>query len=444
MTQTSLPLLELEHRARGRIRARLTLPSVSLFLLTVATIPWRRATYFTGGVDPVVAAKAGLSLLALLLAFLVRQRCRRAIPIGTRSVWLLTGYCTITFFGAWSYGELVPTVVLIVRIGIVAATLMLLLRSRPLILVFNDLVAAMTLIVLISTATGLGNLAATGRLSGGIPPLDPNSIAMMCGVVVIACVWRALDGRASRAQIATAALFIGIFWATGSRTGLAALLISLVIMVAVCGHMRPQVFIALVVGLLGVTYLVAGTGLISAYFERGGTASITTLSSRTVAWSAAFNFAKTEWTTWFGAGLAVKQIPVEGQYWATQILDSSWVSALVQSGYLGVLLLGVWVVSVAAASLRSPRDYRVLLVGLTAYLVTRSILESGLFDSTPTFVTFFLVSLCSDQASRESLIPVKPPHRRLGLQGRGCLEPRGQRHGSHPGKRSDRAGASTS
>ncbi len=94
-----------------------------------------------------------------------------------------------------------------------------------------------------------------------------------------------------------------------------------------------------------------------------------------------------------GAGLAKKQVPVVGQFWKTQVLDSSWMSALVQAGRSG------WCCSVFGSRGRSrPRctghgAHRMLFVGLLAYLIARSILESGLVDSTTAFMTFFLVSV---------------------------------------------------
>ena len=60
--------------------------------------------------------------------------------------------------------------------------------------------------------------------------------------------------------------------------------------------------------------------------------------------------------TWFGQGLAQKKISVAGQWWDTQLLDSSWISAVVQGGYLGVglvVVLGAWTVINAAFSRRS-------------------------------------------------------------------------------------------
>ena len=134
--------------------------------------------------------------------------------------------------------------------------------------------------------------------------------------------------------------------------------------------------------------------MFGSFFGRGGAESITTLSSRTIAWSAAFDYSDSSWVRMMGAGLAKKEIPVVGQYWETQVLDSSWISALVQAGRVGMVLLGVWVVWTFVTSLNGTRAHCACCSSrLLAYLLMRSVLESGLVDSTTSFITFFLVSV---------------------------------------------------
>ena len=98
-------------------------------------------------------------------------------------------------------------------------------------------------------------------------------------------------------------------------------------------------------------YVSLATDVLGSFFGRGGAESITTLSSRTIAWSAAFDYSDSAWVRMMGAGLAKKEIPVVGQYWETQVLDSSWISALVQAGRVGMVLLGVWLVWAFVTSL---------------------------------------------------------------------------------------------
>ena len=79
-----------------------------------------------------------------------------------------------------------------------------------------------------------------------------------------------------------------------------------------------------------------GTTLIASVFTRGGSEDLSNLSNRTIAWEAAGDMDRDGWQRWFGQGLAQKEISVPGQWWDTQMLDSTWVSALVQGGYLGL------------------------------------------------------------------------------------------------------------
>jgi hypothetical protein len=144
-----------------------------------------------------------------------------------------------------------------------------------------------------------------------------------------------------------------------------------------------------------VAYVVLETDLLRSVLERGGSENVTTLSSRTIAWNAAFEMDRPWLQTWFGEGLSVKQIPVPGQYWSTQLLDSSWVSAFVQGGYLGIALVGVWSLALVVACLRAGRTWRPLLTGLLVFVLGRSFLESGLFDASASFITFILVSFAA-------------------------------------------------
>lgn len=155
-------------------------------------------------------------------------------------------------------------------------------------------------------------------------------------------------------------------------------------------------------------YLLLATNTVSALFSRGRDQNVTTLSSRTIAWDAALQFDLSWWQQWFGGGLAMKRIPVVGQYWKVQVLDSSWISALVQGGLIGLALTVLWILTIVVASLRCDRLWRSLWLGLVAFLVSRSFLESGLFDSTTAFLLLMLVSIMSENVARRAGTPVTP------------------------------------
>ncbi|NHB84220.1 hypothetical protein G7085_05165 [Tessaracoccus sp. HDW20] len=142
-----------------------------------------------------------------------------------------------------------------------------------------------------------------------------------------------------------------------------------------------------------LTLVALGTDLLSSVFTRGGTESVSGFSNRSIAWEAAANLDRDGWGTWFGQGLAQKEISVPGQWWDTQMLDSSWVSALVQGGYLGVAIVALLTLMVLVRALFAPRSMGPVWLGLALYLAVGGFLESGLFDGTVQFMVFLVVSL---------------------------------------------------
>jgi hypothetical protein len=283
---------------------------------------------------------------------------------------------------------------------ILAITIIVTIVAYPTNLVLPALVRVMVLFALVATVTGLGTLA-EGRLSGGLPPLPSNGLAFLCGLPTLALVWRQMQVRPGRRWYdwPTALVLLSIIWLTGSRTGLAALLFGIVVIMLQSRRLSVSIFLALVAVMPIGTYVILGTGAVSGLFARGGDQNITTLSSRTIAWSAALDLPGW-WQSWFGGGLSVVEVPVTGQYWAAQVLDSTWLSAIVQSGAIGTALCGVWVVWMVAGALRQQPATRVFLTGVLAYLLSRSILETGLFGATPDFVVLMMMSLMCEASAR--------------------------------------------
>ena len=163
-------------------------------------------------------------------------------------------------------------------------------------------------------------------------------------------------------------------------------------------------FLAMVAAVPAAMYAVLATSAVTDMLLRGGSQNVTTLSSRTIAWQAALTMDTSTYQRWFGGGLTLKHIPVSGQYWQTQLLDSSWVSGLVQTGILGLVVIGLWVLTTSVAALRTPRPWRPLWLGLLVFIVLRSLLESGLFDASTSFIVFALVSLASERSVRAAVV----------------------------------------
>jgi hypothetical protein len=369
-------------------------------LLLVSAVAWRKGSYFSGGLDAVVLAKAGLSVTALTLAATAPAR---GLPWGRFPVGplpLLAVYLGITTVGGALYESALPTVVLAARIVIIATTAAFLVHAFPIDELLSALTAGMLLLAGFASVTGLGSLA-TGRLYGGLPPLNANEISLLVSVPLLCLVWRCVHHWASWRDVAAIPPCLGVIWLTGARTGLIALLLSVVVLVL----MAPRVPVAVVCsGLLAIPaalYLLFLTPVVSTFATRGDSAGVLTLNSRTVAWHAAFHFADTWPEKLLGVGLAVKQIPVSAMYRTDQILDSTWVSAYVQAGVVGTAVLALVVLTTVVRVATSRPPMRALSAALLLLLVSRSFLESGVLDATPSGITFLVVALALRPASLE-------------------------------------------
>ena len=362
-------------------------------LMLVSAVAWRRGVYYSGGVDGVVVIKAALSLAALALAATAPRHGATWSSLRVGPLPLLACYLAISCVGAALHGGASATAVLIARVLVITLTVLLLLRAYPGRTVLSSLCSAMLLLAAVGAATGFGSLAAEGRLYGGIPPLNANEISMLVSIPLACLVWRWTNHVATALDIATVAPLLGVIWLTGTRTGLAALLLSCVILVL----MAPRVPAPLLsLGLLAIPALLAVllfTPVLSQYATRGDEASTLTLNNRTVAWTAALHYADTAVERWFGVGLSVKEIPVTAMYRTEQILDSTWISAVVQSGLLGTATLALLVLLTLARAARVAPPYRSLGVAVLTLLVVLSLLESGLFDASSTFIAFLCFAL---------------------------------------------------
>ncbi len=374
--------------------------TIAALLVVAGNVGWRRGEYFTGSLDPVVVAKAVVGVLALAVAFALASSTTRR-RVGTGSVWWLGAVLSSAVLGALTAGNLVAGGTVAVRVALVGATVLLLVRAAPAVDVLTALLRACVAVAVVAAVTGVPAYT-DGRLAGGIPAIDPNELALLAGLGVLLLTWRIVVGRATVTAALIAAVLLGVVWATGSRTALLMLVLGVVAMVV---HIRRPEVGLVVSGLVLVALApvaVISTGAVVDFVTRGGDGT-STLGSRFIAWRAALSWADSQWQSVFGGGLSVKIIRVQGQYWDTQPLDSTWVSLLVQAGWFGVLVGAGWVLWTVRGVLRAPRRHRVLFMGLLVFLLGRSVLESGLFDATVAFLLFTAVSLLAEGGSRDRL-----------------------------------------
>lgn len=378
-----------------------------MVMILLSTVTWRSSAIYAGGLDFVVVAKALLGGLALALAWAARVNTPRSQPMGTTFVWLLLGFVTVTTFGAWTVGDLSVSGVLSVRLLMVATALVLLVKTFAPARLLQDLLAAMALVALVAAVSGIPSFFATGRLQGGVPEMHSNELSLVALLPAVGLTYLILKGEARLTHVLVLGALLITLLGTGSRTALLAFVLGALVMLPQVKRLNSLVTVLLVASIPLTLYVMVGTDLFVGYFERSGQneGDISTLNSRSIVWSAALDYPPTEWVRWMGTGLATKQLPVTGQYWDYQSLDSSWVSALVQAGWVGATILLLWVVLAGFMTLRLPRGPRMLTQALLAAVLARSILESGLIDSSPAFLMLAMTSFILDKGPSEPRFP---------------------------------------
>lgn len=378
--------------------------SAICLLLIGSSVSWRQKVYFDGDLDPVVVAKALLTGVALLGCLWARLRCARPNPVGRRTVTLVAALVAVSTLGGLFSGDGMSSAIVAVRVAMVGIAAYLLVRSFQVDVLLRALFTAMAAVGLLAVLTGAVKVATSGgRLEGGIPPLAANEIALLCGVPALALAWRYLSHRGSGRDVLGIVVLLGAVVASESRTGLAALVVAGLVMLAQARRIPPLVIGALAGVVVVGAYVAIATNVVANYFGRSNEGSVGTLNSRTIAWGAAVDLHQTPVAWLLGSGLATKKIPVSGQYWKTQGLDSSWVSAWVQGGAIALGLIAVIVVGAMVASWRTPQPYRMLITGVLVFQFLRSFLESGLMDATPSFLLFMIMAMLSERGSRPIL-----------------------------------------
>jgi hypothetical protein len=313
---------------------------------------------------------------------------------------LLAGIVLIALFGALAASDASAALVLTVRIALVAATMVVVVRSAPPMVMLTALLAAMSAVAIVASVTGFQHGLVAGRLAGGTPQMAPNVLA---GLAAPPAIGLAADIVHRGLRPWNVALLLGhvfIIFETGSRTALIVVVIGIALAFVCGGRLAASTAVITIAAIPFAYALVAFTDTIATLLARGQSVEeLSTLSSRTVAWQAVLATPFDSWAKWIGVGIAAKTVEVQQRWRDVQVLDSSWVSVIAQAGIIGTLLLVIWMVWTTVESLRS-RSFTALTTPLMAMLIIRSFTENGVIESSTTFMLFLAVSLILEPGTR--------------------------------------------
>jgi O-antigen ligase len=387
-------------RAQPTGRSLWVLVFAILLLVVISVVPWRLGTIYSGGADPVVVAKAVVGIAAFCGALLLHTVIPVRGRVGVRTLSLLAGIVVISMVGAFAANDGPAALVLSIRIVLVSASVVLVVKSAPPVVVLTALLTALGAVALVSAATGAAHGLTDGRLSGGIPAMASNVLAGLAGPPAVGLATM-IARRGIRAWTSVTFLVLfAIVFATGSRTALVVVIVGVILALVFNGRRLPLSTAIMTIVALPLAYaLLAFTNTATQVLSRGQSIQeLSTLSSRTVAWDAVLAVPIDSWAKWIGNGLAAKTVAVQQRWRDVQVLDSSWVSVIAQAGIIGTILLVIWIVVTSVESLRrSP--LRAIAVPLLVMLLIRSFTESGLIDSSPTFLVFLALSLILEPGS---------------------------------------------
>ena len=207
------------------------------FLATCAQVPWRPDALYAGGADPVVVAKAALTLTALGIGvLLVRSRTER-YPVPAAPFLFVSAFLGCSVLGAAADGRLVPTAVLSVRVILVLLIVAVLVRTYAVRDVLHAFVVVFAILVIAATLTTLA-LGTTGRLHGGLPPLHANELASLTVICLIWVVGRLFRGEDRPWSLLFIPACIAIIVLTQSRTSLIAGFAALVVVTLFATRVR--------------------------------------------------------------------------------------------------------------------------------------------------------------------------------------------------------------
>jgi O-antigen ligase len=375
----------------GKANARTATAVVIWIALIVSVTAWRRGVYFEGAFDTVVIAKAALQGAALATALLLKKSAPTVYPVAGGPLLAVLAVLAVSMIGALQAGETNASTVLVVRTILLAVTVVLLVSVFSRQEVLRQLVIALGITGAVLAVTGIGTMAGGGRLEGTFLPISPNGLVILCAIPALAAINRVITGRATIGVIVAACFYTLACVATQSRTGLLGLAVAIVVLVLSVQMIQRYMAVVMIACVPALFVVVMYTPFLVSLLNREGTASNFTLNSRTIAWQVVLQTPYESLQKWVGAGLSIKTVNVRGQYWNEQVLDSSWVSALAQTGIIGTAILAVLVTAVMVTNVRGGRR-NALPIAILVFLLIGTFLETGLLDASVTFVVFIALA----------------------------------------------------
>ena len=141
-------------------------------------------------------------------------------------------------------GLTLVSAIIISRVVMLAVIVFLFVRAYGFERAVECWLTAMAVVALVAAVTGLPTLA-SGRLGGGVPTIHPNELAMLCVFPILGLMWRVFQQRSRTIHHVLLVTLLGITWATGSRTSLAAALLGGLIMLGLTRRLsHSQVAVA--------------------------------------------------------------------------------------------------------------------------------------------------------------------------------------------------------
>lgn len=240
--------------------------------------------------------------------------------------------------------------------------------------------------------------ALNGRLGGALWPIPPTQVghyaAVATGSAMVLWLCRVIPGTWALAGIAVGGSLLAL---THTRTAVLAMFVGVLIagVSLFFGHVRVRRTSALGAA-LAVLVVSVFTRELSSWAVRGqDTEDIGQLTGRTKVWSAVFAEPRSAIERVFGSGLT-------DQSFGGLPIDSDWVSAYVDQGWLGVALHGsLLLVLLVMAAVHERGPQRAMALFLVVYEMVASVTETTIVSPSPYLLELALAaSLLAQLPSR--------------------------------------------